>query len=93
MSTDIKEHDEHATPHGLSSAESAVHERLVMLACPFCGGNTVLEHEFTTSRYRSDYKDNYTVRCGTPRCFGRTSTWKAYHEKGEAISRWNTRAT
>jgi len=31
MNTDIKEHDEHTTPHGLSSAESAVHERLVML--------------------------------------------------------------
>lgn len=30
MNSDIKEHDEHATPHGLSSAESAVHERLVM---------------------------------------------------------------
>lgn len=30
MNSDIKERDEHATPHGLSSAESAVHERLVM---------------------------------------------------------------
>ncbi len=30
MNSDIKENDEHATPHGLSSAESAGHERLVM---------------------------------------------------------------
>ncbi len=31
MNSDIKEHHEHTTPHSLSSAESAVHERLVML--------------------------------------------------------------
>lgn len=30
MNSDIKEHDEHATPHGLSSAESAMHQRLVI---------------------------------------------------------------
>ena len=34
MNSDIKEHDEHATPHGLSSAESAVHERLVIRWIP-----------------------------------------------------------
>lgn len=28
---------EASATHGLSSAESAVHERLVMLPCPFCG--------------------------------------------------------
>ena len=32
MNSDIKEHDEHVTPHSLSSAGSEVYGRLVMLA-------------------------------------------------------------
>lgn len=75
-----------------SDAKAHPVDTLVMLDCPFCGGNAEIEYEYTTSRHHSDHKDNYTVRCETPRCFGRSSVWKAYHEKEEAISRWNTRA-
>ncbi len=41
MNSDIKEHDEHATPHGLSSAESAKLQRLVTLD----SGETVRLHD------------------------------------------------
>jgi len=37
MCDEIRDSDEYEPVHGLSSAESAVHKRLVMLACPFCG--------------------------------------------------------
>jgi len=61
MNSDIKEHDEHATPHGLSSAESAVHERLVTLAEPayLITGRIVIER-----KYNPKYGDNRLCKCG-----------------------------
>ena len=41
MSHETELHIDEASMVGLSSAESAKLERLVMLACPFCGGNNL----------------------------------------------------
>jgi Lar family restriction alleviation protein len=70
---------------------SDVYSVVELQPCPFCGGGASLEYRYTDSRHHSDYKDNYTIICDTGNCFGRTSIWKAYHKKNDAISAWNTR--
>jgi len=89
MSADKKEHDEHATPHGLSSAESAKLERLVMLACPFCGAPAGVKSEAATFQIIGCMtRTHETMLCPSP-------TMVVYKKEGGNFdyTYWNRRAT
>lgn len=105
MSEFLDEFCSTATPHGLSSAESAVHERLVMLACPFCGGEPELP-DGNGTQYEIwcgdcgmavssiQIADLMTIeeRVGDKFVNYRYAEKYVERAKLEAITRWNTRA-
>lgn len=105
MSEEFRDSDEYEPMHGLSSAESAVHERLVMLACPFCGEIPKLPSgDGTQYEIECDecgmavssvqISDLMTIeeRIGDKFVNYRYAEKYVERAKIEAISRWNTRA-
>lgn len=94
MCDEIKDSDEYEPAHGLSSAESAVHERLVMLPCPFCGSTNT--DESMVRGYEAGDLTQPIIAAGCYDC-GATggSVRVPDHSTGykEAVSAWNKRAT
>lgn len=72
---------EASATHGLSSAESAAHERVVMLPCPFCGGDAEIKRMGTN-------RVSMIIGCVDCSCTLETGE-TSINER----SQWNSRAT
>lgn len=85
--------DKHELLNGLSGAESAVHERLVMLPCPFCGSTNT--DQSMVCGYETGDLTQPIIAAGCYDC-GATggSVRVPDHSTGynEAIAAWNKRA-
>lgn len=78
--------------HGLSSAESAVHERLVMLPCPWCGCTEV---RLNVSEICCPLQ--YSARATCSDCYAEEPNGSGVHDlkedaEKEALQAWNDRA-
>lgn len=107
MCDEVRDSDEYEPAHGLSSAESAVHERLVMLPCPFCG--ELPEVDAAEDNYGTWYE--FACDCGLASSGVQISDLMTIEERAEdefindsyqlkyrerardyCIKQWNTRA-
>jgi len=93
MCDEIRDSDEYEPTHGLSSAESAVHERLVMLPCPWCGCTEV---KLNVSEICCPIQ--YSARAYCSDCYAEEPGGSGVHDsrqdaEKEALQAWNDRAT
>ena len=84
---------EASATHGLSSAESAGHERLVMLPCPWCG---CAEVRVSVSEICCPIQ--YSARAFCSDCYAEEPGGSGVHDskedaEKEALQAWNDRAT
>lgn len=68
------------------SEQKIIREKVTLLPCPFCGGNSELR---TQKHCGSGAEFEYTPRCLNTSCAGRLS--KKWLNKSEAIIAWNKR--
>lgn len=74
--------------HGLSSAESAVHERLVMLPCPFCARKAYIHVGHRGMNFfLCGALDDGSDGCGA------VVSFRPDHRGSSAIQAWNKRTT
>jgi hypothetical protein len=93
MCDKIRDSDEYEPAHGLSSAESAVHKRLVMLPCPWCGCT-----EVRVSVSEICCPIQYSARATCSDCYAEEPNGSGVHDskegaEKEALQAWNDRAT
>lgn len=83
---------EASATNGLSSAESAAHERLVMLPCPWCGCTEV---RLNVSEICCPIQ--YSARAACSDCYAEEPNGSGVHDskedaEKEALQAWNDRA-